>query len=1057
MRLFPRSLMVCMLALAMISQACVAATESQTAKPMPTYGQWHSSRFGGGGYLQQVIISPTDPKRAYVNVDVGGLYRSDDGGHSWRMLHGNLPAHRGNYGVRGVWVHPTNPDHVVIATGGRWDGKQGVFVSTDAGKTWDMTHSAWYWGNGPKRAAGSILVSDPKNPNRLYTAPIDNGFAISNDAGKTWQTNGQLEGVCPIAVWVDPVQTNNIWVACADRKVKLDGKNRAFQTGLHFSSDAGKTFTKISDHYISEMVQLPWGKRPLIAIHKFDHIIQSDDNGKTWTPFEDGLPIDEEAARKRSSISGSAFNAWAVGPDFVLLGARNGDIYRLDKNQTKWQHVKPTEIREGKWWGRIKPGQWQHYGKALGALTVSPHDPNHWFMTDWYAIYQSHDAGKSWDLSIHGVEVTVIHTITPDPFKPELVHVGMADNGYIRSENRAVSFYKTGGGPSNVKHIAASAAKQGLLFYVGPKGHEWLANQLYRSTNHGLKFSACKMKGLPNMTDRRCNSVALDPHDPDRLWLAVSGKIAPGQGGVYRSDDGGQSFTWDSQNMSGSSFFATSIWEPGPQLAVNENGSMIAISSNSQGIYTRQAGSSDWQKHNLPFDGWAKPSCVAASVHAPGLFAVAVRGEGLYLSSDNGASFEHVWKGDCSYVALDTQLPNRIAIATGNGIALSTDYGQTFEFLDRSLPDRVIRLPLAFSGNRIVVGTAGSGLFYIDLPKNQQAVVDAPWLEQLNQQVRYLKASNMQIGVLLNGGNLVDLRLAGQPNMMDTDSSKWNTLGKNMPSTLAKDRVEYRGHTSWLSPQTSWWQYQSIDLKHKAKKDTWPPDPYLTQLPYQVIEQSSNRLVIQSPKSNITGMQLTKTFEIQGDQKLKLTTQATNISDHPMVWGLWSNTRVKAAGTASIPVKADSEVIVQHVNPWKNPDPQYRFKVLRDHGWLSLTNETNVPFASKRDTKLRVDPAERLIIYRLADQVLIKQTSPIDTSKLADGHRSIEAYRSESQSGPTEELLEIQFLYPTDTVEPGQSIEASEQWTLFHVNELSQTFDRVSWLNQLRDRVAALH
>jgi photosystem II stability/assembly factor-like uncharacterized protein len=1057
MRISLRFLLACLCAVTVFSQTCVAADQADTQKPMPTYGQWHSSRFGGGGYLQHVVVCASNPKRAYVNVDVGGLYRSDDGGHSWQMLHGNLPAHRANYGVRGVWVDPADQDYVVIATGGRWDGKQGIFISTDAGQTWKRTHSAWYWGNGPKRAAGSILVSDPKDSNRLYTAPIDNGFAISTDKGKTWQANGQLKGVCPTAVWVDPVNTNNVWVACTERKVNFEGKDRDFQAGFYHSPDFGKTFSKVSDNSISEMVQLPWGKRPLVAILKSDHIIQSNDMGKTWQPLEDGLPIDEEAARKRSSISGSAFNAWGVGPDFVLLGARNGDIYRLDNNQTKWSHIKPLTIREGNWWGRIKPGQWQHYGKALGAITVSPVDPNHWFMTDWYAIYQSHDAGKSWDLSIDGVEVTVIHTITPDPFKPEVVHAGMADNGYIHSENRAVSFYKVGGGPSNVKHVAASYAKEGLIYYVGPKGHEWLANQLYKSTNHGMKFSACKMKGLPDMTDRRCNSVALDPKDPDRLWLAVSGKIAPGEGGVYRSDDGGQSFTWDSDAMTGTSFFATSIWDTGPQLAINENGSMIAIGSSTRGIYIRQAGAGQWEKFKLDLDDWAKPSCVAASMQAPGIMAVAVRGKGLYLSSDNGAHFQHVWEGDCSYVALDNQLPNRIAISTGDGIALSTDYGQTFSMLDRGLPDRVIRLPLAFSGNRIVVGTAGSGLFYIDLPRNQQAKVDSPWLDQLNQQVRYLKTDNMQIGVLLNGGNLVDLRLTGQPNMMDTYSNLWDKTGKNMPSTSAKDRVEYRGHTTWLSPQTSWWQYQSVDPERKAKKDTWPPDPYLTQLPYQVVEQSGNRLVIQSPKSNITGMQLTKTFEILDAQVLKLTTKATNISEQEMVWGLWSNTRVKAAGTASIPVKPDSQLIIQHVNPWKNPDPQYRFVVTNENGWLSLTNQTTVPFDAKRDTKLRVDPAERLIIYRLGDEVLVKQTEPVDVSKLADGHRSIEAYRSESQAVPTEDLLEIQFLYPTKTVKPGESVEASEQWTLCHASEFGNIANRSKWLDQVRRKVAHAH
>lgn len=1053
MHIFIRPMMTCLLVCTLFMQILgslnsVSAQDSIN-KEMPTYGQWHSSRFGGGGYIQQVVVSPSNPKRTYAYVDVGGVYRSDDAGKSWRMCHGNLPATRSNYSVRGLWVDPKNLDYVVIVTGNRWDGRQGVYISTNGGDSWEKTFGAWFWGNGYRRAAGNVLVGDPQNSNRLYIAAVDDGFAISKDKGKTWKATGQLKSLAPTAIWVDPINTKNIWVACYERKLKFQSKQRHFKAGLYLSQDQGQTFNKVTDSEFSEIVQLPWGEHALIGIKKAAHIQISHDLGKTWQAFESNLPIDENSVKKKSSTSGSAFNALSVGPKFVLLGARNGDIYKLKKNQTKWEHIKPTAIREGQWWGRMQPGKWQHYGKAMSSITISPTNPNHWYTTDWYAVYQSKNAGKTWGLSIDGIEVTVIHNITPDPFIPSLIHAGMADNGYIRSEDRGQNF-KKGGGPSNVKHIVASQASKGLLFYVGPKGHEWLANQLYISRNHGKKWAKCKMVGLPNMKDRRSNSIALDPTNPSRLWLAVSGKIAPNEGGVYLSEDAGKTFTWDSQGMAGTSFFGTSIWASGPQLAVSENGSMIAISSSSRSIYTREVGSENWHKVNIKLPSYGKPSSVAASIHAPGIMTVAVRGMGLYLSADNGKTFDHVWKGDSSYVALDSQLPNRIAISTNQGVALSTDYGRSFKYLDQNLPDRVTRLPLAFAGNRILVGTAGSGIFYIDLPKNQQAKIDAPWLSQLNQNVKYLKTEKFQVGILLAGGNLVDLRLTGQSNMMDTYSSTWAKTNPAMPSTLSKDRVEYRGHTTWLSPQTSWWQYQTINAKHKTDKSKWPPDPYLTQLQYKVIEHSKNHLVIQSPPSKITGMQFTKIFQVENEHTLMLTTHAKNISEQVMHWGLWSNTRVKAAGQAYIPISNHNAHVVEHVNPWKNPDTKYRFTVEDFNGWLSLSNNVSFFYDYKRDTKLRVNPSQRLIVYRLGVQVLLKQAAAIDITKLPSEHRSVECYRSESQALPTEELLEIQFLYPRQNIEPGKSIEASENWSLHHVDMFTKFNDLAMWLNEVK-------
>jgi photosystem II stability/assembly factor-like uncharacterized protein len=698
--------------------ACLVGDVAQ-AGDMPTYGPWHSSRFGGGGYVLRVVVSPSDVNRVYAHVDVGGLYRSDDGGASWRMLHGNLPAHRGNYSVRSMWVDPTDPDCLLIATGDRWDGKQGIYRSTDGGTTWEKTFTAWFWGNGPRRAAGNVLVGDPVDVNRVYLAAMNDGFAISDDKGKTWRDTGNLKGLAPTDIWVDPLVPQRIWVACSDQTIEFEGKTTHFRQGLSFSTNGGLTFELISGREFSELAQLPWGDRPLIGIAGQAHVLASDDLGATWRSSEDGLPIDEAAVAKDPSTSPSAFNAVAVGPDFALIGTRHGEIYRLDGGQTAWRYVEPRAVREGDWWGRMAPGTWRRYGKAMSSITVSPGDPDQWFTTDWYGVYRSRDAGTTWDLSLDGIEATVIHAIAADPTVPTVIHVGMADNGYVRSEDWGVRFKKLGAGPSNVKQIVASTAQAGLLYEVGSKGHTWLANQLYRSINGGESWSPCQMEGLPDMNAHQCNSLALDPADPMRLWLAVSGTIAPGEGGVYVSRDGGENFTWDSHGMSGASFFATSIWQAGPELAVGNDGSMIAISATGRVVYTRSAGKREWCNIAIDLPSYGRPNAVAASVHSSGVMAVAIRGMGIYLSSDKGQTFDRVWSGDASYVTLGPMVPDRIAASTNQGVVLSTDHGRSFVYLDQSLPDRVSRLPLAFAGNRLIVGTAGSGIFYIDLPGHQ--------------------------------------------------------------------------------------------------------------------------------------------------------------------------------------------------------------------------------------------------------------------------------------------------------------------------------------------------
>lgn len=63
----------------------------------PAYGKWRQGLIGGGGYIQNVVLCPSAPNRAYAYVDNSGMFRSEDQGRSWRMIHGGLPTSFGIY------------------------------------------------------------------------------------------------------------------------------------------------------------------------------------------------------------------------------------------------------------------------------------------------------------------------------------------------------------------------------------------------------------------------------------------------------------------------------------------------------------------------------------------------------------------------------------------------------------------------------------------------------------------------------------------------------------------------------------------------------------------------------------------------------------------------------------------------------------------------------------------------------------------------------------------------------------------------------------------------
>ena len=135
-------------------------------------GDWRPLPLYGGGYMQDVVISPSEPNVWYCHADVCGPFRSDDAGRSWKPLHQNFPAAWRNSKVdhvRGVLVDPRNANRVLVAGGDNWNFMGGgIVVSDDGGQSWRMTlKGARFYGNGPRRMYGRVLSRDPFDPDRI--------------------------------------------------------------------------------------------------------------------------------------------------------------------------------------------------------------------------------------------------------------------------------------------------------------------------------------------------------------------------------------------------------------------------------------------------------------------------------------------------------------------------------------------------------------------------------------------------------------------------------------------------------------------------------------------------------------------------------------------------------------------------------------------------------------------------------------------------------------------------------------------------------------------------
>ncbi len=140
-----------------------------------------------------------------------GLYKSTDGGTSWRQLKKGLPTAKEGLGRIGVGIAPSNPNRIYATVDARVNG--GVYRSDDAGESWKLVHKNYrVWGRGSDFAE---LKVHPLDENILYSGNI--AAYKSVDGGMSWTSiKGAPGGDDYHRIWINPLQPD-IMLFAADQ------------------------------------------------------------------------------------------------------------------------------------------------------------------------------------------------------------------------------------------------------------------------------------------------------------------------------------------------------------------------------------------------------------------------------------------------------------------------------------------------------------------------------------------------------------------------------------------------------------------------------------------------------------------------------------------------------------------------------------------------------------------------------------------------------------------------------------------------------------------------
>ena len=259
--------------------------ESWVPVPLRSTEQRAAGIAGGEGMqlIYGLAYAPSNPLVVYLVTDVSQVWKSYDGGATWRMKNSGFLANGG----LSVVVDPNDANVAFVAASTHEelsdDFADGIYRTTDGGETWQQVRRTPYVTlleskGGVHFAFASSAV--------IYAATHEEGLLRSRDGGDSWQAVGDLAQTKLLDVRMDPADTAKVFVATEA------GLNR-------YSNDTG------SDQWIGSglpdfpraVAVRPDDPQVLYATAGKFGVYRSSDGGATFSPANEGLvPVDSDTS-----------------------------------------------------------------------------------------------------------------------------------------------------------------------------------------------------------------------------------------------------------------------------------------------------------------------------------------------------------------------------------------------------------------------------------------------------------------------------------------------------------------------------------------------------------------------------------------------------------------------------------------------------------------------------------------------------------------------------------------------------------------------------------------
>ncbi len=390
-----------------------------------------------------------------------GIYKSTDGGTTWKELKEGLPKVMGKVGIS---VSRANSE-VVFAVIEAEGTKGGVYRSDDAGKKWTQVNKerinitrSWYY---------MEIFADPQNENIVYVlnAPVTKSI----DGGKSFKPLPTPHG-----------DNHHLWINPYDNSKMINSNDG----GANISNNGGKSWSTQQNQATSQFYRVITDN--LVPYHVYGG--QQDNSAIAIASRTNDRGIDW---KDWYSVAGceSAYLAFDPdNPEVVYGGCYQGIIEKWIKASREGKPIKAyPELGLGK-----VPKDFKYRYNWNAPIISSPHDRN----TIYHAgnvVFKTTDGGTSWEV------------VSPDLTRNEKDKQGPGGAPFT-NEAAGGENYNT------LMYLTESPHEQGVLYAGSDDG------LLHITKDGGANWSDISP---PNIGNGIINSIEVSPHDPATAYVVV--------------------------------------------------------------------------------------------------------------------------------------------------------------------------------------------------------------------------------------------------------------------------------------------------------------------------------------------------------------------------------------------------------------------------------------------------------------------------------------------------------------------------------------------------------